>query len=174
MLDAGTRLRPAQLDQLRRSCGDVVTPDDAATNPLASRGWLPLDLGEGADPDLPLLFIRPGAILPLGPVMQHSGEKPLDPLTLVVAPDTSGGASGMLYEDTGDGFGFEQGDYLLTGYEAVPKGTRVVVRVASAQGRRARPQRALTVRVLTDAGTSEATGRDGARVRMPMPAPPRR
>ena len=29
MVDAGTHLAPRHLDQLRRSCGDVVTPDDA-------------------------------------------------------------------------------------------------------------------------------------------------
>ena len=39
MVDAGTRLAPRHLDQLRRSCGDVVTADDAGLR----RGAPPLE-----------------------------------------------------------------------------------------------------------------------------------
>lgn len=53
--------------------------------------------------ELPRLFIRPGAIVPLGPVMQRVDEKPLDTLTLIVNPHERGNAAGMMYEDTGDG-----------------------------------------------------------------------
>jgi len=149
-----------------------VTPDGPVANPLASRGWLPLDLGDAADPDLPQLFVRPGAIVPLGPVMQHSGERPLDPLTLAVALDARGRAAGTLYEDAGDGFGFEKGEYLLTTYEAVRKGKRVAVRVAGTQGRSARPRRVLVVRPVAGGG-AEARGRDGAalKVRLPVGSP---
>ncbi len=33
------------------------------------------------------LFVRAGAIIPMGPVMQHSGERPLDELTLRDHPE---------------------------------------------------------------------------------------
>ena len=47
---------------------------------------------------LPLL-VRAGAILPLGPIVQHTGERPLDELTLQIYPR---GRSGFgLYEDDG-------------------------------------------------------------------------
>ena len=43
---------------------------------------------------------------------------PLDPLTLLVCLDERGAAEGQLYEDAGDGFGYRDGDYLLTTYRA--------------------------------------------------------
>src|SRR5207245_2063017 len=47
---------------------------------------------------LPLL-VRGGAILPLGPVVQHTGERPLDELTLQIYPE--GTSRFELYEDDG-------------------------------------------------------------------------
>ena len=46
-------------------------------------------------------FYREGTVIPLGPVMQHTGEKPLDPLTLKVFPDARGRAQGELVEEPG-------------------------------------------------------------------------
>ena len=41
--------------------------------------------------ELPLLFLKGGAIVPIGPVVQHVGEaKPTDTITLLVALDESG------------------------------------------------------------------------------------
>lgn len=45
------------------------------------------------------LFVRAGSILPLGPVMQHTGEKPLDPLTVEVYP---GGTASFTLHDGED------------------------------------------------------------------------
>lgn len=39
------------------------------------------------------LFLRPGAIVPLGPVMNYVGEKPLDEVELIVTPHTADGYS---------------------------------------------------------------------------------
>jgi len=70
------------------------------------------------------------------------------------ARNISGRAAGDLYEDDGDGFGFQTGDYLLTHYEAEKVSTslardgEVVIRVASSEGNRARPKRTLRVRLL--------------------------
>jgi len=54
------------------------------------------------------LFIRAGAILPLGPFLQHTGEKPGAPLELRIYPGADGAFT--LYEDSGDGFGYETGE----------------------------------------------------------------
>jgi alpha-glucosidase len=50
--------------------------------------------------------------------MQHSGEKALDPLTLVVSLDQDGSADGWLYEDEGDGFANKYGRYKITTFSA--------------------------------------------------------
>jgi hypothetical protein len=65
-----------------------------------------------------------------------------------------GKAVGDLYEDDGDGFGYKNGDYLLTHYEAEKvsslsaKDGEVVIRIASVEGHRERPKRTLHVRLL--------------------------
>lgn len=61
-----------------------------------------------------------------------------------------------MYEDENDGFGYQDGNYLMTYYEAeqVPIGNgsqaggEVLVRVARTEGSRQRPRRTLCVRLL--------------------------
>src|SRR5690606_1238007 len=70
-----------------------------------------------APPDRnPPMFARGGAILPFGPVMQWTEERPLDPLDLHVFPDDGGVATGELYEDDGISRGHERGEYAITRY----------------------------------------------------------
>ncbi|QKK10102.1 MAG: DUF5110 domain-containing protein [Planctomycetota bacterium] len=80
--------------------------------------WTRFEPVAPGDPELPELFLRRGAVLPLGPVRQHVGESPLDPLTLIVHPDENGHATGLLYEDAGDGHGHERGECRLTRIDA--------------------------------------------------------
>jgi alpha-glucosidase len=141
--------------------------------PALPRGtWRPVFIaGEtNANPDLPNLRVKAGGIIPLGPVMEYSSEKPLDPLTLIVSLDQEGKASGTLYEDAGDGWGFKQGEYLLTTYAATTSGKTVTVNVASAEGKMPRPTRRVEVRVLLDNG-AEATGAgaDGQPITIQLP-----
>jgi alpha-D-xyloside xylohydrolase len=55
------------------------------------------------------LFVRGGSILPLGPIIQHSGESLDAPIELRIF----GGANGRfnLYEDEGDNYNFERGQF---------------------------------------------------------------
>ena len=55
------------------------------------------------------MFVRAGSILPLGPVMQYTGEKSWDQLELHVYPGAD--ASFTLYEDEGDNYNYEKGTY---------------------------------------------------------------
>jgi alpha-glucosidase len=90
--------------------------------------WLPVQPVAGApDPALPRLAVRAGAVVPLGPVMQWSDERPLDAVELVVALDDRGRAEGVLYEDAGDGYGHTRGEWLRTRFTAERIGDRVRV-----------------------------------------------
>jgi alpha-D-xyloside xylohydrolase len=71
------------------------------------------------------LFVREGAVVPLGPPMQHVGERPTDPLTLVVAPFSASGETRLALEV--DGAAVEV-TYSATDSEHV-------VRVSGARGR---------------------------------------
>lgn len=84
--------------------------------PLPRGQWREISLvpGDQADPDLPRLFLREGAALPLGPLVQWSDQLPLDEVELLVNPDAGGRAVGTLYEDAGDGLGYQTGGYRLT------------------------------------------------------------
>jgi alpha-D-xyloside xylohydrolase len=58
------------------------------------------------------LFVRAGSILPMGPIVQHSGEGLDAPLEVRVY----GGADGQFtfYEDENDNYNYERGQYRLT------------------------------------------------------------
>jgi alpha-glucosidase len=107
---------------------------------------------EQGDGDLPDLYLRRGAILPLGAVVQHTGEQDLNELELVVNLDDAGHAVGLLYEDAGDGYGYRAGEYRLTRFVAVRTGEQVTVTAAVVGGQWAAMERRLTVRVLAEPG----------------------
>lgn len=58
------------------------------------------------------LLVRAGAMVPMGPVKQHSAEAISAPLLLTVYPGADG--SYTLYEDDGLSFAYEQGSYNTT------------------------------------------------------------
>jgi alpha-D-xyloside xylohydrolase len=67
------------------------------------------DVEEPAPLDILPLYLKAGAIVPLGPVMQYSTEKPADPVELRIYPGADGRFT--LYEDQNDGYGYEKGVY---------------------------------------------------------------
>ena len=55
------------------------------------------------------LFVRAGAIVPMGPEKEWSTEKPEDPIELRIYPGADGDFT--LYEDENDGYNYEKGVY---------------------------------------------------------------
>jgi alpha-D-xyloside xylohydrolase len=55
------------------------------------------------------LFIRSGSIIPMGPFLQYSSEKPADPIELRIYRGADGAFT--LYEDQGDTYNYEKGIY---------------------------------------------------------------
>jgi alpha-D-xyloside xylohydrolase len=55
------------------------------------------------------LLVRGGSIVPMGPVMQYSTEKPVDPIELRIYPGADGNFT--LYEDENDSYNYEKGVY---------------------------------------------------------------
>ena len=58
------------------------------------------------------LFVKAGAILPLDPVRQHTGEETKEPLTLRIYRGADGMAS--LYQDDGSSNAYLKGESALT------------------------------------------------------------
>jgi alpha-glucosidase (family GH31 glycosyl hydrolase) len=81
------------------------------------------------------LFVRAGAILPLGPVKQYTSEHVDEPLTLSVYP----GADGffLLYEDDGSSFNYRKGEWM--GIEITWSDRQHLLRLTLAKGSRVLP-----------------------------------
>jgi alpha-D-xyloside xylohydrolase len=61
------------------------------------------------------LFVRAGSIIPLGPFIQYSSEKPADPIELRIYRGADGKFT--LYEDEGDNYSYEKGKYATIPFE---------------------------------------------------------
>ena len=94
-----------------------------------------------------------GAIVPIGPVIQSTEQlNRQSPLTLIVVPDENGKATGTLYEDAGDGYGYQKQQFCLSTFQAETNGNRLVVTCAQQQGHWKAPKRLVSVEVITDDG----------------------
>lgn len=145
----------------------ATTPAEGCRASMPRGNWCRFDLVEVDDPELPELWIRGGAIVPIGPAMQHEGERSLDPLTLLIALDERGEATGTLYEDEGDGYGYREGRSLTSRYFAKQTGDSIRVwrdEPAQSHGGMQRPSRGVVVRVVTHDGEWSASGRDGEEI----------
>jgi alpha-glucosidase len=115
----------------------ALEPGGVQTEATPAGLWRPFTLvGEtpGIQTAHPVLRLREGAALPVGPGGETTEEAFDGDLTLLVSFDASGKAIGQLYEDAGDGFGFQNGEYRLTTYEVARRGPGHVVRVVERQG----------------------------------------
>ena len=85
--------------------------------PEAQEGWFDFWTGEvtpggqAVSVSAPMeqipLHVRAGSILPLGPALQYTGEKPADPIELRIYPGAD--ADYVLYEDEGTNYAYERG-----------------------------------------------------------------
>ncbi len=79
------------------------------------------------------LFLRNGGIVPLGPVSQYHGEKKLSDVELWIFPDHEE-STFDLYEDDGETFKFQDGEYATTKVKSVLKNDRVSVVIEPPEG----------------------------------------
>ena len=95
----------------------VHTADDTRSVYLPEGEWL--DFWDGSrlkggvsftrtfSRDLLPLYVKAGTVLPMGPEVQYASEKPWDDLQIRIYTGSDG--SFILYEDEGDGYGYEKG-----------------------------------------------------------------
>ncbi len=108
---------------MRHGPGSKPLAEVLETRPVylpAGNDWRDLSSGEWreggttVETDAPLdripVFTRAGSIVPMGPLRMHAGEAPDAPLELHVYPGRD--ATFVLYEDEGDGYGYEHGEFV--------------------------------------------------------------
>lgn len=105
------------------------------------------------------LYVPAGAIIPLGPVMQHTDERPLDELTLRVWPGTG---EWTVYEDDGNSFEYQSGVWATTTYRVYPEEQQWVVEIGERQGQWIPPARQVIVELV---GVGEQRFQDDGTVR---------
>ena len=132
---------------------DLMVIPAFAENPSLPEGiWEPLSLvrGDRKGKYQAELRVRGGSIIPVGNIVQNLNENFLDPLTLIVCPDENGEATGCLYIDEGDGWGFRDGDYCMMTFRAERHGRDIKVTVSSVEGNPAFIPEKITVEILTE------------------------
>ena len=102
------------------------------------------------------LYVRAGSILPLGPDVQYTGEKPWDDLEIRVYPGADGRFT--LYEDEGDSYRYEQG--ACSTIEFTLRGSTLTVGARSGSFPGMLQQR--RVRVVTPDGITRELQYDGS------------
>jgi alpha-glucosidase/alpha-D-xyloside xylohydrolase len=103
------------------------------------------------------LFLRAGAILPLGPVKQYVEEKVEGPLSITIYPGADG--SFFLYEDDGESFDYHQGVWM--GVEMRWDDAGRVFRMRLADGSQMLPplQRAMEIHLMQETRRAVFEGR---------------
>lgn len=140
---------------------DLLVIPAFSENPALPKGnWERLSLVKGdtkgkyqAD-----MRLRSGAIIPVGKVIHNLTENSFDPLTLIVNLDENGTASGTLYWDEGEGWGFRNGEYKLIDFIATQKGKTVEVAIKDANGSFPLDLGKVNVELLRNGKTYRASG----------------
>ncbi len=127
--------------------GDLMVRPQWANQVAQPHGgsWQPFVLEDCTDSYQAELRQRPGSVIPLANLAQSTAEMRTDSLTLLVCLDASGRATGQLYEDDGDGYGYQQGDYSLSRIDAVLQRGQLTVSISQAEGHRAAVARTLRI-----------------------------
>jgi alpha-glucosidase len=106
---------------------------------------------------LPDVLIRPGAIVPLGNIIQNTTEYSVENLTLLVSLDENNLAMGRLFHDNTEGYGYKEGDYALISFKAQKSGKKVTI-TTSTEGDFKLPKMHLKVHLITKEGLVKAKG----------------
>ena len=89
------------------------------------------------------LYVRAGAIMPMGPLKQYTAEKVEGPIVVTVYPGANGAF--LLYEDDGSSFDYRQGEWM--GLEMAWNDARKALTVKLASGGKLLGKRELEVKM---------------------------
>ena len=81
----------------------------------------------------PPIYVKANTAIPMGPEMNHTGERPTDPLTFLLYPANGYGES-EFYEDAGDGFEYQSGEYARRTVTCEASEDKITVRIGGREG----------------------------------------
>jgi hypothetical protein len=100
------------------------------------------------------LYVRAGAVIPMGPVRQYTSEPSDEPLTMVVYPGADG--ESHWYEDDGNSFDYRRGKSMSVVLAWRDASRRLTLRLASGSKQRGLPRK-IVFRVAGSPKTTEVT-----------------
>lgn len=127
----------------------LIIPRWAKDAQLPKGNWNIVSFDEPADHFQAYVAQRPGTIVPMANLYQNTEDYCTDSLTLLVNP-ADGAATGTLYEDEGNGFGYRHGDYAVYKMEAATHGKKIIVSIRQVEGKRHSAPKTLRVGIVTD------------------------
>ena len=107
--------------------------------------------------DIPL-FVRSGSIVATQPLEQYVGQHPVTQITLDIFPSESV-AKFTIYDDDGETYNYERGEYLRQAVSAERHGKEMEVTVSGASGNYASPLLTYLLRIHTSARQVELDGK---------------
>ncbi len=144
----------------------IIIPRWAGDANLPAGDWDILPLEDKDDGFQPYLAQRPGSIIPMANLYQNTVEMKTDSLTLLVNPDSEGRAEGRLYEDAGDGFDYQQGQFAEYKLQASTEGKQLTVSLVQVDGKAASKERTLRVGIVCDGKVTYSPWTKGSSVTM--------
>ncbi|MDT0676694.1 TIM-barrel domain-containing protein [Autumnicola musiva] len=96
----------------------LIIPKWAENAAMPEGDWQTVQFEKEDDGYQATVKLRDGAIVPMGPVIQSTEDYSTKQITLLVNPDNNGNASGTLYDDAGEGFGYKNGEYSIHKFTA--------------------------------------------------------
>jgi alpha-glucosidase (family GH31 glycosyl hydrolase) len=100
------------------------------------------------------LYVRAGAVIPMGPVKQYTEEAVEGPMTLWVHPGADGAFS--LYEDDGKTFDYRKNEFMRVNIAWNERQRRLTMRLADGSKMRGAAKRHIVVRVAGETTIREA------------------
>lgn len=129
----------------------VVAPAEQVTGLASEKVWLPqgewiewpsgkhLSGPRSFDRDFSIdqipVYVKAGAIVPMQPPMNYTGQKAVDPLIFNIWPLAPGASSSYsVYEDSGASVEYQRGVFARTPIKATQKGDTLQVEIGPVQG----------------------------------------
>jgi alpha-glucosidase len=163
-----------QEDQLFLLGADLLVVPKWADLPRLPKGiWRTIDLiGENSEKSRyqPDLKQRGGTIIPVGKIIQSTTEYSTDSLTLLVCLNDEMKAEGTLYNDAGNGFEYQKGQYAIDSFSAQKTGNHeVTVTCTKKEGEMPETYRYYRIGLVTDSGIVYSDWKNKTRIVVNLP-----
>jgi alpha-glucosidase/alpha-D-xyloside xylohydrolase len=113
------------------------------------------EIDRAVDLETTPLYVRAGAIVPMGPIRQYTSEPVEGPLTLTVYPGADG--SFLLYEDDGQTFDYRKGEWMGIAMQWRDRQRRLTLQLAPGSRMLPPAKRPLEIRVVGSPTTKSVT-----------------